>query len=367
MRLQPSIGRVFNSTWPLRWLVLALGLTTILMTVAMREVPRVVSAAQAPILWGAWAGSSPLDSGTLDAFERRAGKRPSIIHWGQPWWHDQGYTAFSAPDFDAVRNRGAIPLLDWGSWDYCCGTNQPNFNLASVYNGAHDGYLIQWAQAARAWNHPFFLRLNPEMNGWWLPWSEQTNGNQPGDFVRSWRHVIDVFRAQGANNVSWVWCPNVSSPLSTPLADMYPGDNYVDWTCMDGYNWGTDQGKQWQTFSEIFSGSAFNGYHDTYQEVLDVAPGKPIMIGETGTSHNGGDPAAWLSDALNVQLPDHFPRIKALVWFNWNAGDVSLGWPIESSPATQRAFAENIGSTYFASNDFGSMGPVAIAPIGGNG
>ncbi len=367
MATQRSTKPLVRSIWPHKWLILGLVLTAILRAGVMSQVPIIASAAPASIMWGAWAGSSPLDRGTLNAFEQRAGKRPSIIHWGQPWWHGEAYTPFSTPDFDAVRTRGAIPLLDWGSWDYCCGNNQPDFKLVSITSGAHDAYLIQFAQAAKAWGHPFFLRLNPEMNGWWSPWSEQANGNQPGDFARSWRHVVDVFRAQGANNVSWVWCPNISSVRSTPVAGLYPGDNYVDWTCMDGYNWGTDQGNQWQTFSEVFSGSAFNGHHNTYQEVLDVAPDKPMMIGETGTSHNGGDPGAWVSEALNSQLPANFPRIRALVWFNWDAGDPGLGWPIESSPATQRAFAQAITSSYFASNDFGTLGTAAIAPVGGNG
>ena len=78
------------------------------------------------------------------------------------------------------------------------------------------------------------------MNGWWRPWSEQANGNHPGEFVAAWRHVVDIFRAQGATNVTWVWCPNIVGPKSQ-LTGLYPGDNYTDWVCMDGYNWGTDR------------------------------------------------------------------------------------------------------------------------------
>ena len=301
--------------------LVALALSVTLMSGVVSQTSQTaVAATPNPILWGAWAGSSPLDPATLGQFEQRAGKRPSIIHWGQPWWHNNSYVPFSPSDFEAVRQRGAIPLVDWGSWDYAAGIDQPQFRLADIARGAHDAYLIQWAQAARAWGHPLFVRFDPEMNGWWLPWSEQVNGNQAGDFARAWRHVVDVFRAQGASNVNWVWCPNVVGAKSTPLSGLYPGNDYVEWTGMDGYNWGTDEGNQWQSFSDVFSGSAYNGDHNTYQEVLDLAPDKPMMIAEIGTSRNGGDPVHWVRDALNTQLPNNFPQVKALVWFNWDAG-----------------------------------------------
>ena len=95
--------------------------------------------------------------------------------------------------------------------------DQPAFQLADIYNGNHDAYITQFARSAAAWGHPFFFRFDPEMNGWWLPWNEQTNGNQPGDFARAWRHVVDIFRREGATNATWVFCPNIIGPLSTPL------------------------------------------------------------------------------------------------------------------------------------------------------
>ena len=89
----------------------------------------------------------------------------------------------------------------------------------------------QWATAAKAWGHPFFLRFDHEMNGnWQFPWAELLNGNKPGDYVKAWRHVHDMFTSLGATNVSWVWCPNVSGGSTRPMAQLYPGDAYVDLT-----------------------------------------------------------------------------------------------------------------------------------------
>lgn len=44
-------------------------------------------------------------------------------------------------------------------------------------------------------------------------------------------------------------------------------------------------------------------------------------------------------------LPDKFPRVQALVWFNWNADN--MDWVIESSPGAQAAFAKGIAASAY--------------------
>src|SRR6185503_12337426 len=136
------------------------------------------------------------------------------------------------------------------------GVNQPDFRLARIIDGTYDAYITTWAKDARVWGKSFFLRFDNEMNGdWQFPWGEQVNENQPGEFVRAWRHVHDIFTQQGANNATWVWCPNCADNTTTPFGELYPGDSYVDWTCLDGYNWGTYSSKtNWQTFGQVFAG-----------------------------------------------------------------------------------------------------------------
>ena len=54
---------------------------------------------------------------------------------------------------------------------------------------------------------PMAIRLDHEMNGSWYPWGERQcggnslNGNGKGDYVKMWRHVHDIFEAEGANAV----------------------------------------------------------------------------------------------------------------------------------------------------------------------
>ena len=106
---------------------------------------------------------------------------------------------------------------------------------------------------AKAWGHPFFLRFDWEMNTNWFP-AASTRTATAGEYVRMWRHVHDIFTQVGATNVTWVWCPNVEyRRLRQAAAELYPGDAYVDWTCLDGYNWGTNPRRDaWRSFTTVF-------------------------------------------------------------------------------------------------------------------
>jgi len=320
------------------------------------------AAAQTPsVYWGAYLDGAPFDPSIIDRFEADAGRKESIVFWGEPWQINGAMQPFQTVEFETVRSRGSIPMIGWNSWG-STNINDPNWSLAKVYDGTYDAYITSWAQSARAWGHPFFIRFDHEMNGWWYPWSEQKNGNHAGDYVKAWRHVVNIFRSVGATNATWVWTVNTTSDVATPLPDLYPGDSYVDWTAMDGYNWGTDHGFQWFWFDQIFGVNPWSK-HNTYTDILAVAPTKPIMIAETATSKNGGDPSAWIKDTMLTQLPQKYTQVKALLWFNWNANDPTLSWPIESTSLQQSAFRESVNSGYYASNTFGSLPASAIKPL----
>jgi malectin (di-glucose binding ER protein)/glycosyl hydrolase family 26 len=322
----------------------------------------VAQAAGTQIYWGAYQDGAPFYPSNIDQFESDAGKRESIVHWGEPWQMNGQFMTFQTPQFELIRQRGSIPMIDWNSWNLGAPINDPNYTLSKVSSGTYDSYIRSWATAAKAWGHPFFLRFDHEMNGWWqFPWSAQLNGNTPADYINAWRHVHDIFTQVGATNVTWVWCPNIVSQNTTPLTQLYPGDAYVDWTALDGYNKATGT-SSWLGFGQIFGLSPWSKMN-SYQQVLAVAPTKPMMVGETATSLTGGDPGAWAQDALLTQLPQYFPQIKALVWFNWDGGG-SETWPIESSPTLEAGFRAGIASSYYATNTFANLPAGPIQPIG---
>jgi hypothetical protein len=318
-----------------------------------------------PIYWGTYISGAPADATKLDAFEASIGRGEAIVHWGEPWVRGGKFQGFPTDLFQRVRDRGSIPMLTWGSWDSSKGTDQPDFRLARISSGAYDAGIKQWAQAAKAWGKPFFLRFDNEMNGdWQFPWAEKINGNRPGEYAQAWRHVHDIFISVGATNTTWVWCPNISGAKTTPMTELYPGDAYVDWTCLDGYNASVVQHQSWQSFSEVFSGGVSNGHRNSYAEITQVAPSKPLMIGETASSEQGGSKADWITSALLGEL-SHFPAIQAVVWNDWNSGDTRRDWPIDTSQSALSAFAAAVRSDHFVGNSFAHLGASPIPPIGG--
>lgn len=279
-------------------------------------------------------------AGEVDAFETKAGKKLSILHFYIGW--SSAYPNLPITEMNGIRSRGTIPLL---TWEPASSTTDSTHNLASIINGNHDTYITKFAVDSKNWGHPYFLRFAHEMNGNWTGWSETKNGNSTGDYVKAWKHIHDIFLASGATNITWVWCPNVESSTTTPLAGLYPGDTYVDWICLDGYNWSSVDGSPWMTFSQVFKPS--------YDKIISIAPTKPVMIGETGSIEAGGSKANWITDTYTTQVPINFPKIKAILWFNFVASGAD--WRIDTSTSSLNAFKTAVSSTKYTSNSFGSI------------
>jgi hypothetical protein len=313
------------------------------------------SASGSDVYWGAWIkyGSSeaPFDMTAATTFELHAGKPLSLMHWSSPF-NDGAYNwcggdcSFQTSYFNAVRSHGSIPFFSWNP-----GPGGSGFTDAQIAAGSQDAYITSWARAAAAWGHPFFLRFAWEMNGNWFPWGVGNSGTTIADHKAMWRHVHDIFAAQGATNATWVWCPNVEFSGSADLASLYPGDGYVDWTCIDGYN----SGSPWTSFASLFG--------PTYDKLRAIAPTKPVAVGEFGSTESGGSKAAWIGDMF-AALPQRFPAVKALLWFNKaESFQGHTDWSIESSAGAQLAFATGIQSPAYATNLFGALATTLISPL----
>ncbi len=205
-------------------------------------------AGAASVYWGANIGphltgaTAPYDMTAADQFESMAGKRMSLMEFSLPWAYCNttpcSFIPFPTAQMEAIRQRGTIPVFGWASYSQPLTMNEPDFTLAKIASGAYDDFIRQWADDARDWGHPFFLNFDWEMNlnGVW-PYAESVNGNRTGDYVKTWRHVHDIFRQEGATNATWTWCAVAEYPGSLGLQGLYPGDDYVDWSCIDAYNW----------------------------------------------------------------------------------------------------------------------------------
>lgn len=275
------------------------------------------------VFLGVQTNLGPYDLSAVDAFATATGHRPSVLQFSQGWAADR----FDRGLFDKTAAAGMLPILSWEPWDYTRRSSgeQPAYRLSEIIAGRFDGYLRSWASGIAVLGYPVVIRFAHEMNGFWYPWCEQANGNHRGDYVRAWRHVHDVFRQAGADNVSWLWSPNVTYAGAAPLKGLYPGDAYVDWVGLSGY-YGTAGRESYISFDQIFG--------RTLRELASFTR-KPIVVTETGATDATGRQAHWITQMF-AQLPAH-RQIVGLIWFET---DKEIDWRISIRPAAAAAYGK---------------------------
>jgi beta-mannanase len=294
----------------------------------------------------------------LVEFERAAERSVGIVMWYQDWAQTR---ELDLRLFAQVAQHGAIPLLTWEPWDHTQGPVQPDFHLARVVAGEFDAYLQTSAQRLARYGAPVLLRWAHEMNGHWYPWSTgsrirfggKTSAQAtPAEYIAAWRRIWQVFHAEGASNIAWVWSPNVLDHCA-PFEPCYPGHEFVDWLALDGYNWGG--WGRWRSFARVFGPS--------YARLVALGP-QPVMIAETASAEAGGNKARWITDAFTQTLRAELPRVRAVIWFNQ---DKERDWRIESSPQSRRAFADAVALAIYhlpsAPDRPSEPGPEAIGPV----
>jgi hypothetical protein len=351
----------------IRRILVAQALSVLLASGWLAAAASPAATAAPEVYWGAYMGNQfngaepPYDMAGADAFESMTGKKMSLLEFTLPWAKCYelpcDFVPFPRASMEASRARGYIPVFGWASFRQPVVSTQPWFQLDDIIEGDYDGFITRWATAARDWGHPFFMRFNMEMNicGLWA-YSECRNGNDPGDYVQAWRHVHRIFSDVGARNVNWVWCPNVEYEGSIkPLSRFYPGDQYVDWTCIDGFNWGTNPvggHSGWISFNKLFG--------PTYDLITGtIAPTKPMMV-ETASTEWGGSKDEWIA-RMFTQLAMNYPYVKGLLWFDRYDG--AMDWQLETSPTAMTAFAKGINSSRYAPNLFRDITTDLISPL----
>lgn len=282
------------------------------------------------IALGAYLPGAPSGPTIIDSYTTLVGQAPAIVMWYQDW--SGPYNTFYTAGAEAIRVRSAMPVISW----------EPNgLTLASIAGGTHDAYIRAWTHAAAVWGYPLYVRPMYEMNGNWASWSPGVNGNTSAEFIAAWRRIVDLARAEGATNIRWVWAPNVDdgNPNLTPMGDIWPGDAWVDWLGLDGYNWGSlPSGNGWETFTHVFQ--TLGGSYT----IITGLSAKPLMISETACTEVAGDKAAWITSAFTTEIPA-MPRIRAVTWFNANK---ETDWRVNSSTSALAAFQAAAGSATYS-------------------
>lgn len=277
---------------------------------------------QANTLLGVYYGNQGWAMPEVVELEQWQEKKHSVVTLFTGWSENSKYLLFNH-QLDKVWNHGSIPMITWEPW---FGEGTPDNIETLIAQGEYDEYIASWADNLKNFiagddqqlgtedDKRAYIRLAHEANGNWYPWSAQQGVNTPDDFTSMWKHVWNLVAQTGLNqdHIQWVWTVNASDAGSFTAEDYYPGEQYVDWVGIDGYNWGNDYSwSTWRTPEAVFA--------DMLQRLRVIAPNKPVSLPEVGsTSNKAGvtDLAAkdeWISQLFSYL---HTADIRMISWFN---------------------------------------------------
>jgi hypothetical protein len=261
---------------------------------------------------GVYTNDAPTSYRGVTAFTSATGAKPDVVMYYSGW-----YVPFPTAFATTVASNGGVPLVQM---------NPSRISVAGIAAGRYDGYLSEYAEHVRAYHHPVIMSFGHEMNGSWYSWGY--GHTSPATFVAAWRHIVRLFRALGAKNVTWLWTVNIINNTRDgtipPPARWWPGSSYVTWVGIDGYYLKPD----WE-FAPLF-GPTIASVRSLTQD--------PILIAETGATPAAGQPAKIADMFAGVRLYG----LLGFVYFdaiNYQREDFSI-----SSPAAVAAFGKGAGT-----------------------
>ena len=250
-----------------------------------RPLPVQLPAAAGSYL-GVYAHGVPDSYAGITAFQSATGTRPDVVMYYSGW-----FVPFPTKFATTAANDGAVPLVQM---------DPDGISVARIAAGRYDGYLSQYAEAVRAYRHPVIMSFGHEMNGTWYSWGY--HNTSPAVFKAAWRHIVTLFRALGARNVTWLWTVNIinnahGGTIPRP-AQWWPGSSYVNWVGIDGYY----LKPSWR-FAPLFG--------PTIAAVRKLTL-DPILIAETGAVPAAGQPAKIADLFAGI----HQYGLLGFVWFD---------------------------------------------------
>ena len=269
-------------------------------------------------LVGVYEPGAPGSWSDIAEFTDATGIRPRIVVYYSPW-----NDPFAASFAQSAWSHDAYVLVQL----------QPNgVTLASIAAGGSDAYLRSYADDVVAFGHPVILSFGHEMNGTWYSWGD--GHTSPATFVAAWRHVVRIFRAAGAANVTWLWAVNSVEGASSSLRQWWPGAAWVSWTGIDGYFFqATD------TFGSVFGSTIAD---------IRAFSSAPLLIAETAVGTTADRESQ--IDALFAGV--RAERLAGVVWFDQaqHAGLYHQDWRLEDDSDALAAFA-TAAATYLGAGD----------------
>jgi hypothetical protein len=254
---------------------------------------------------GVYEAGSPPDYDPIADFAQAAGGQPNIAAYFSGWAQP-----FAASFAEKIRSDGVIPFVQI----------DPTYaSVAGIASGDYDDYLRSYADSVRDFGHAVVIGFGHEMNGPWYPWGY---GHVPAStFVAAWRHIVSLFRAQGADNVTWLWTVNQDRSGTGPVASWWPGADYVTWVGIDGYYF-----RPSDTFAGVFGRTI---------DQVRAFTNKPVLLSETAVGPDAGQ----YNKIGDLFVGMHKYNTLGLVWFDktQDQGIYQQDWRIENSQSAEAA------------------------------
>jgi hypothetical protein len=292
-------------------------------TPSTSPIPKIVTRGGGPVpftpgraMLGAYLGLEGKSLGeSLALRKRQLGRDQRILHV----FYDFEDTLPSAIEGLPAK---ATPMVSWRGCP-----------LGEITSGGRDALIARAARQLKRMDRPVLLRWGWEMNGDWYAWSADRNAQDSAAYVKAWQRLHRIFAEEKATNVSWVWSPNWNSaPVAAwnTFAALYPGDKYVDWVGVSGYN------LHRETPDALF-GPIYQAF----------APRRPIMITEVGSVDRGGRTKAdWIT--LFAAWVEAHPAVGAVTWFDTDTHPgYAEKWRIDTDTASLAAYRAMAASARF--------------------
>jgi len=256
-------------------------------------------------------------------FEEVTGAKTTWVYFSDNWFESR---AFPAATCKWIRSLGKIPYIRLMlRSDLDQRHAEKLFSLANICAGRFDGDLRKWAEQARIFHGPILIEWGTEPNGQWFAWNGKWNGGVAGPslYVKAYRHIVDVMRAAGADNLQWIWHVNWDDDPElgwNRLENYFPGKNYCTWMAISAYGPLTPR---------TVEGTEDFRYEvdQVYPRLTKLAPNKPIIIAEFGCDihHPKVAASAWAHTALRDLFSSRWPAIIGFCWWNesWENDDVA--------------------------------------------
>jgi|GEM_PF-5278201 len=284
-------------------------------------------------LWmrGMFSPTTPNSLAPLKELEREIGVTFDGLKWYQDW-----YTPWSSSIPNTYHTNGYIPEMTWQPQIKDGTGHVTPIPYNTIVAGQHDAYIDQMAGQVKALPYRLRIALGPEFNGNWNPWGIGVNGNTAENHKAAWRHTVNRFRELRVINVDWIWAPNIDPEnFFPPYASLYPGDEYVTYFGLDGYNFGKVLPTgTWRSFRQL--------YQSSYDQLVAINPHKAIYIMEIGSVEQGGNKAQWIKEMFE-DLEQRYPNIRGLTWFHVDF--TPHDFRITTSEGAKRQFALSVNGT----------------------